>query len=87
MRDWWEGLATRERNLAILSAVVIVIGGLYWGLVQPLTDALNAEQQRLKSNQQTLVWMKSKGQDIVNAQAQSANNGGQVNLNQLIGSN
>ena len=85
MRDWWEGLATRERNLAILSAVVIVIGGLYWGLVQPLTDALNAEQQRLKSNQQTLVWMKSKGQDIVNAQAQSANNGGQVNLNQLIG--
>ncbi|MFO6424204.1 type II secretion system protein GspM [Motilimonas sp. KMU-193] len=85
MRDWWEGLASRERNLAILSAVVLVVGALYWGVYQPLSQALDQEQQKLKSNQQTLIWMKSKGQDIVNYQAQNRSAAGNVNLNQLIG--
>ncbi len=85
MKDWWEGLASRERNLAILSAVIIVVGALYWGVYQPLSDSLEQEQKRLKSNQQTLVWMKSKGQDIVNYQALNKSASGNVNLNQLIG--
>ncbi|MDO6527362.1 type II secretion system protein M [Motilimonas sp. 1_MG-2023] len=85
MKEWWENLATRERNLAILSAVVLIVGAFYWGLYQPLSNALANEQTRLKSNQQTLVWMKSKGQDIVNFQAHNASQVGKVNLNQLIG--
>ncbi|MCE2573548.1 type II secretion system protein GspM [Motilimonas eburnea] len=85
MKDWWEGLASRERNLAILSAVVLVVGALYWGVYQPLSQALEQEQTRLKSHQQTLIWMKSKGQDIVNYQAQQRSGSGNVNLNQLIG--
>ena len=51
---WWQGLQQREQRLVLISAVVVVIGILYWGIWQPVRQYQSNQQQRLSVAQQQL---------------------------------
>ena len=51
---WWQGLQPREQRLVLITAVVVVIGVLYWGIWQPWQQYQSNQQQRLTVAQQQL---------------------------------
>lgn len=59
-KDWWESISPREQQLSMLSAVVIFIGILYWGIWSPLTSQLETTQMQLTKAEKMLVWTQEK---------------------------
>lgn len=50
----WQQYSAREQRLLMLAAVAVVIGGLYWGIWQPLQQAISRQETRLQQHQQLL---------------------------------
>lgn len=85
IKDWWESASEREQRLVLISAVVVLVGILYFALWQPLSNELTMQQQRLKQAQQTLKWVDSNSKKLVEAGVSSGNNSARKqNLSQLI---
>jgi len=60
LKTWWEGTSPREQLLTMISAVVMVIGILYWGIWSPLTERLDNSKIQLTRVQNTLNWTQQK---------------------------
>ena len=52
---WWQGLQQREQRLVAAATVVLVIGGVYWLLWQPLHQANERQQQKVQVAQRQLT--------------------------------
>lgn len=65
MRDRWQQLSEREQRLVLITAGVVFISLLYFGLWEPLQRGIEAGQLRLKAQQQTLQQLQ---QDAVRVQ-------------------
>jgi general secretion pathway protein M len=59
-KEWWESITQREQQLAMISAVVIGIATLYWGIWTPLTDQLAESKKQLTRAETTLIWTQEK---------------------------
>ncbi|WP_022940001.1 type II secretion system protein M [Psychromonas hadalis] len=59
-KAWWESITPREQQLAMISAVVLGIAILYWGIWSPLTNQLADSQKQLVRAESTLNWSKEK---------------------------
>ncbi|WP_017444455.1 type II secretion system protein GspM [Gayadomonas joobiniege] len=60
MKNWFESLAPRERQLVLGASIVLVIGlfmQLVWG---PLNEAEQNARQKVNNQQQLLTWMNEK---------------------------
>ena len=57
IKDYWKQLSTRERQLLILTGVVVMITLFYFSLWQPLQDGIDNNRKRLQaqSNQLQLI--------------------------------
>lgn len=85
MMEKWNELAPREQALAIISAIVLLAAGLYWGLYAPMSEELAQVEKKVANHQKTLTWMKANGQKVAQAKAQNRRPSGNVNLNQVVG--
>lgn len=62
---WWTSISQREQRVLLLGALVLVIGGVYWGLVEPMKQRAENAQTRINSEKQLLQWVKDKADSIV----------------------
>ena len=60
LKLWWEDLSEREQQLSLLSAAILLLAVVYLGAWKPLTSQLQESETKLKSAQQTLVWVQDK---------------------------
>jgi general secretion pathway protein M len=72
LRNWWNGLVSREQQLVGFCGVFLLIGFFYWGIWTPVSEAENNAQKNLKAQQQTLTYVKQTANKIAGLQ-QSGN--------------
>lgn len=68
-KEWWESINQREQQLSMVSAAVIVIAVLYWGVLSPLIEQLNDNQKKLMGAQKTLSWVQENATILLQAGA------------------
>ncbi|MFM4703070.1 GspM family type II secretion system protein ExeM [Aeromonas bivalvium] len=71
---WWRGLSAREQRLLAVGGSVLLVGLFYWLVWQPLGNRIEERERQVKSQQQTLIWLKEKGEQVLAAQAGSGRN-------------
>lgn len=57
MKNYWNSLNERERNLLSLMGIVVGLYLLYLLIISPIQNQLEEKRQRLISQQDTLLWM------------------------------
>jgi len=67
LKTWWENISPREQLLTMISAVVMLIAILYWGIWTPLTDQLNSSKTQLMRAEKTLSWTQEKATVLLQA--------------------
>jgi general secretion pathway protein M len=82
-KEWWESISQREQQLSMVSAVVIVIGGLYWGIFSPLTEQLNDSKKQLIRAEKALSWTQEKATILLQANVGRTSGKGN-NLTQIL---
>lgn len=75
---WWSTISQREQRLVLVCGGLLLLGLLYWGVVQPLQQRSENARTRIQSEQQLLQWVKSTADDIITLRRQ----GGVVRTNQ-----
>ncbi|MBU1191460.1 MAG: type II secretion system protein M [Gammaproteobacteria bacterium] len=64
MREWWEGLGTRERFIVIAGSVIL-IPFLLWVLVwRPLIGNVIQLEQEVASQRENVVWMQNAATEL-----------------------
>lgn len=81
---WWQKISQREQYLVIAASVLLVLAGVYWGLIQPMTQASVQAQERHKTEQQLLVWVQEQAQEIHHLRAQHGQTMSDQPLNQVV---
>lgn len=80
LQAWWNSISQREQRLVMGCSVLIVIGGVYWGVLQPLNQRAELAQTRIQSEKQLLNWVTDKADEISDLRG----NGGVVVSNQPL---
>jgi general secretion pathway protein M len=68
-KGWWESITERERQLSALSGAFLLLAIIYWGVWDPLTTNIEANEKKLASSEQTLAWVEEKAGVLVQAGA------------------
>lgn len=83
--EWWQRISPREQYLSMISAAMIVVALLYWGIWTPLVDQLSDTKKQLTRAQATLSWTQEKATILLQSGvAKPQVRGG--NLSQIINS-
>lgn len=84
-KAWWASITPREQLLSMISAAVIAIAILYWGIWTPLIDQIDDSKKQLTRAQATLSWTQEKANIVLQSgDARSSSRKG--NLTQIINS-
>ena len=71
LQGWWRGISTREQRLVAVGGCIFLIGLCYWLIWQPVANRIAERERQVINQQQTLAWLKEKGQDVLAMQAGS----------------
>ena len=71
LQGWWRGISTREQRLVAVGGSVLLIGLCYWLIWQPVANRIAERERQVINQQQTLAWLKEKGQEVLAMQAGS----------------
>lgn len=82
--SWWSQLSLREQRLVVACSVLIVIGGLYWGLVQPISDRTDTAKIRINSEKQLLQWVVERADRIVDLRSKGGITTSNEPFNQVV---
>ena len=67
MREWFDGLAPRERLFVVIGAVAVSIV-LFWGIIlAPLSSKVDQLSARVEDKRSTLSWMSAAATEIASA--------------------
>ncbi len=86
LQTWWLSISQREQRLLVACSLLVVIGGLYWGVVQPVAERANNAQMRIQSEKQLLSWVKDKADQISQYQGQGEKAVSSLPINQAVSS-
>jgi len=67
LKEWWEGINQREKQLVMAGAVVLGIAVLYWGIWSPLSGKLQDSQEKLIRAESSLSWTQEKATLLLNS--------------------
>ncbi|MGL5358202.1 MAG: type II secretion system protein M [Shewanella sp.] len=84
LRTWWQALALREQQLVAFCAVVLVIGGCYWGIWTPIANAEEAALRNLTAQQQTLTYVKQTANKIAGLKQSGAKPAASGSLSSVV---
>ena len=71
LQGWWRGISPREQRLVAVGGGIFLIGLCYWLIWQPVANRIAERERQVINQQQTLAWLKEKGQDVLAMQAGS----------------
>ncbi len=86
IQSWWRQISGREQRLVIVCAILLVFGGLYWGIIQPVLQRADAAQQSIQREKQLLTWVEDKADEIISLRAQTGQVVSSTPLNQAVSS-
>lgn len=70
-KEWWSGLALREKQAVALGAAVLGIFILYQGIWSPYLRSVDALRKHLISQEKTLLWMQTTDQAMQKMEEQT----------------
>ena len=65
LQAWWTSISQREQRLVIGCSILLILGAIYWGVLQPLNARAELAQSRIQSEKQLLAWVSNKADEIV----------------------
>ena len=65
LQSWWRGISAREQRLVAVGGSVLLIGLFYWAIWQPVANRIAERERQVVNQQQTLAWLKEKGQEVL----------------------
>ncbi|WP_299687033.1 type II secretion system protein M [uncultured Vibrio sp.] len=65
LQAWWTSISQREQRLVIGCSTLLVVGVIYWGLLQPLSQRAELAQNHIQSEKQLLAWVSNKANEVV----------------------
>ncbi len=72
MKDWWMSLRPREQLILIVGSGAMVVTLIYLLAVEPFLKQRATLANRIKAEQQQLVWMQQAGQQVKQLRATSS---------------
>ncbi|WP_324035097.1 GspM family type II secretion system protein ExeM [Aeromonas caviae] len=76
LQSWWRGISAREQRLVAVGGSVLLIGLFYWAIWQPVANRIAERERQVVNQQQTLAWLKEKGQEVLAMQGRQIDTGG-----------
>jgi general secretion pathway protein M len=64
MKDWWQNLALREKQVLSAGTLAVIFFFLYLMVWSPLTEKVNLLRRNMQSNAELLAWMESVDRQI-----------------------
>ncbi len=86
LQAWWSSVSQREQRLMIACSLLLVIGLVYWGILQPLSQRAELAQTRIQSEKQLLTWVVDKADEIVELRGSGGLKASNQPLNQVVSS-
>lgn len=71
MKQWWQGLQSRERYTLLFGFIALLGLGFYALLWEPLTLARDDLRQRVQGQREAYAWMREAGEELRGLQAQT----------------
>ncbi|EKP0308878.1 GspM family type II secretion system protein ExeM [Aeromonas veronii] len=71
LHSWWYGITAREQRLVVAGSALLLIGLGYWSLWHPLVNQIAERDRQVQNQQQTLAWLKEKGEEVLAMQSGS----------------
>lgn len=59
MKEWFDGLETRERWVLLIGSLIAVVSILYGGIISPLYGAVDKHQASVREQAQLLQWIQA----------------------------
>ena len=87
IKEWWEGITAREQQLVSVGGSIALLVIVYYLIWLPAASTLETNQQKLKSTEQTLLWVESNVEKLLaEGGIQDQTEGRKQNLSRLISS-
>lgn len=87
IKEWWEGITAREQQLVSVGGGVAFLVIVYYLIWLPAASNLEANQQKLESTEQTLHWVETNVEKLLEeGLIQEQTLGRKQNLSRLISS-
>ncbi|NOH80873.1 type II secretion system protein M [Vibrio sp. RE86] len=86
LQMWWQSISQREQRLVVVGSLLLILGALYWGVVQPVSARAEAAQMRIQSEKQLLSWVKDKADEISQLKAQGGKSVSDLAINRAVSS-
>ncbi|PFG45561.1 general secretion pathway protein M [Vibrio sp. ES.051] len=83
---WWSSISQREQRLVMGCGAIAIIGMVYWGVLQPMSQRAELAQSRIQSEKQLLTWVQNKADDITALRKSRGVSYSSQPLNQLVAS-
>ncbi|OAJ96089.1 type II secretion system protein M [Vibrio bivalvicida] len=84
LQTWWLSISQREQRLVVACSLLVILGGLYWGVVQPVAERADNAQMRIQSEKQLLSWVKNKADKISQSRGQGRGAVSSLPINQAV---
>ena len=65
LQGWWRSISAREQRLVAVGGSSLLIGLCYWMVWQPIDNRIAERERQVLSQQQTLAWLKEKGEEVL----------------------
>lgn len=65
LQGWWRCISAREQRLVAVGGSCLLIGLFYWIVWQPIVNRIAERERQVLSQQQTLAWLKEKGEEVL----------------------
>lgn len=65
LQGWWRSTSAREQRLVAVGGSCLLIGLFYWIVWQPIVNRIAERERQVLSQQQTLAWLKEKGEEVL----------------------
>lgn len=86
IQAWWSSISQREQRLVLGCGAIAVVGIIYWGVLQPMSQRAELAQSRISSEKQLLSWVQNKADDITALRKSSGVSFSNQPLNQIVSS-
>ncbi|UPQ88056.1 type II secretion system protein M [Vibrio sinaloensis] len=86
LQQWWLSISQREQRLVVVCGLLLLVGGLYWGVVQPVSERAAQAQMRIQTEKQLLSWVKDKADEISQLRGQGGQPVSSLPINQAVSS-
>lgn len=82
--SWWGSISLREQRLVIACSILLLLGGMYWGLIQPISERTDTAKVRINSEKQLLQWVVDSADRIVELRSKSGISTSDEPFNQVV---